>query len=367
MKLTKIKAILDPSHLRRYHHPLHLDHARVVRTSPAGKGSSEDAKRDRQPEHCGKVGTREQVDELCSLGSHDSTVPHAYPRIDRAVYLHVHQPGVRDLLPVLRSVSDHFPRAQLDLSLQRWRDWTGELSLPSSRRKHEGTCSLPCTLLTFYGQAFLPIGIGAAISSLIFLLYDSYLARAQARKASWSQVEEYRRLPLACIGGPLYVVSLFWIAWSAKADVHWIVPILSGITFGMGFLLIFMAMLNYLTDAYETFAASAQGIASTCRSLGGALLPLGSKSMFDALGIHWACSLLAFLSLGMAIIPFAFIKYGDRIRANSKFCQELKALKAQERKHEAEEEEGRRMSARNSVVHFQEDKGLEAGISKEEV
>jgi hypothetical protein len=223
------------------------------------------------------------------------------------------------------------------------------------------------SLLTSSWQAFLPIGIGAAVCALLFLLYDSYLARAQARKAPWSQIEEYRRLPLACIGGPLYVISLFWIAWSAKADVHWIVPILSGITFGMGFLLIFMAMLNYLTDAYETVAASAQGIASTCRSVFGALLPLASKSMFNALGIHWACSLLAFLSLGMAIIPFAFIKYGDRIRANSKFCQELKALKAQEQKHEAEVEEGRRLSARNSLVHFQDDKGLDSGSRKEEV
>ncbi len=94
------------------------------------------------------------------------------------------------------------------------------------------------------GLAFLPIGIGAIICSIIFVYYDSYLARAQARKAPWSQIEEYRRLPLACFGGPLYVVSLLWIGWSAYANVHWIVPILSGITFGMGFLLIFMAMLN---------------------------------------------------------------------------------------------------------------------------
>ena len=29
----------------------------------------------------------------------------------------------------------------------------------------------------------------------------------------------------------------------------------------------------------------------------------------------------------MTVIPFAFIKYGDRIRANSKFCQELQRRK----------------------------------------
>jgi len=64
------------------------------------------------------------------------------------------------------------------------------------------------------------------------------------------------------------------------------------------FLLIFMAMLNYLTDAYEDLRRIRPGIASTCRSVFGALLPLASKSMFDALGIHWACSLLAFLFVG---------------------------------------------------------------------
>jgi hypothetical protein len=112
--------------------------------------------------------------------------------------------------------------------------------------------------------------------------------------------------------------------------MHWLAPVASGIPFGIAFLLIFMALLNYLTDAYETFSASAQGIASTCRSVFGAVLPLAGHRMFSELGIAWSCSLLAFLSLGMSVIPFIFIRYGDQIRANSTFCQQLKALKAKE-------------------------------------
>lgn len=184
------------------------------------------------------------------------------------------------------------------------------------------------------GLAFLPICIGASFCTFIFIWYDSYLAKAQKRGAHWANVEEYRRLPLGCVGGPLYVIGLFWIGWSAKPDVHWIVPMLSGIPFGMGFMLIFMAMLNYLSDAYKTFAASAQGIASTCRATFGALLPLAAKPMFTKLGVNWACSLLAFLSLGMAVIPFVFIKYGDRIRANSLFCQHLVKMEEEEREKE---------------------------------
>ncbi|CAG8922792.1 unnamed protein product [Penicillium salamii] len=181
------------------------------------------------------------------------------------------------------------------------------------------------------GLMFLPIGIGAVLACFVFIWYDGYLARAKARNANWAFIEEYRRLPLACIGGPLYVISLFWVGWTASPNIHWVVPFLSGIPFGMGYLLIFMAMLNYMTDAYETLSASAQSAASCTRSIFGAVLPLAAKSMFNKLGVPWACSLIAFLSLIVSIIPFGFIRWGDRIRNNSKFCQELKRIKEAER------------------------------------
>ncbi|KAJ5232129.1 hypothetical protein N7468_005085 [Penicillium chermesinum] len=165
------------------------------------------------------------------------------------------------------------------------------------------------------GLMFLPIGVGAILACFFFIWYDGIPTP-----------------PLACIGGPLYVISLFWIGWTASADIPWVVPFLSGIPFGMGYLLIFMAMLNYLTDAYETFSASAQSAASCTRSILGAVLPLAAKPMFNTLGVHWACSLIAFLALAVSLIPFGFIRYGDRIRGNSKFCQELRQIKEAERR-----------------------------------
>ena len=104
---------------------------------------------------------------------------------------------------------------------------------------------------------------------------------------------------------------------------------LAGIPFGIGFMLIFMALLNYIADAYEVFSASGMSATSCCRSVFGAILPLAARPMYQKLGIPWASSLLGFLSLGLSVMPFIFIKYGHRIRANSKFCQELKAKKAQ--------------------------------------
>lgn len=67
--------------------------------------------------------------------------------------------------------------------------------------------------------------------------------------------------------------------------------------------------------------------------------------MYTALGIHWAGSLLAFISLGMAVIPFVFIRYGDRIRESSRFCQYLREANEKEAAEEAAEaEEDRRQS-----------------------
>ncbi|EKG14429.1 Major facilitator superfamily [Macrophomina phaseolina MS6] len=173
------------------------------------------------------------------------------------------------------------------------------------------------------GLAFIPIAVGALLSFVVYLAYDNIFQRAQASGKAWTSVEEYRRLPLACLGGPLYTASVFMLAWTARRSVHWIVPMLAGLPFGIGFLLIFMALINYLTDAYGAFAASALAAASCTRSVSGALLPLAADPMYTSLGIQWATSLLAFLSAGMILIPFGFIWGGEHLRANSKFSQSL--------------------------------------------
>ncbi|KAM3490371.1 hypothetical protein MY3957_006311 [Beauveria namnaoensis] len=195
------------------------------------------------------------------------------------------------------------------------------------------------------GLTYLSVAVGAAVALPIFWNWDGVLARAQARGAAWVRREEYRRLPLACIGGPLFVISLFWMGWSARPGVHFVVPLLAGIPFGMGMILIFFAILNYLVDAYEIFAASANAASSTSRSILAVVLPFATTRMFDRLGIAGACSLLGGLLAVMCIIPFIFIWKGEAIRARSKFCVALRerseklARRAQERRlrHEREE------------------------------
>ncbi|KAI1389018.1 major facilitator superfamily transporter [Hypoxylon trugodes] len=195
------------------------------------------------------------------------------------------------------------------------------------------------------GLCYLPVGAGAVLAVPIFFAYDRVLLNAKARGSAWAQKEEFRRVPLATLGGPLFVISLFWLGWSSRPGVPFVVPMLAGIPFGGGFMLIFMALLNYITDAYEIFAASANAAASSCRSVFAVVLPLATKPMFARLGIDGACSLLGGLSLLMCVIPFIFIWKGEEIRARSKFCIALKERKAEMERRAAEQQRRRARDA----------------------
>ena len=125
----------------------------------------------------------------------------------------------------------------------------------------------------------------------------------------------------------IQVLSLFWLGWTARQNIHWIVPVLSVLPFGWGFLLIFLALMNYVVDAYEVFAASATAAVTSSRSIAGGTLPFAAKPLYGNLGVNWGCTLLGLLCALLCFVPFAFLKYGSKVRERSKFCQELRRRK----------------------------------------
>lgn len=76
-----------------------------------------------------------------------------------------------------------------------------------------------------------------------------------------------------------------------------------------------MCIQIYLIDCYIRYAASVVAVITILRSIVGALLPLAGLSLYDALGYGWGNSVLAFMSMPMAIVPVIFWKFGARIRA----------------------------------------------------
>ncbi|KAH7188844.1 major facilitator superfamily domain-containing protein [Fusarium flagelliforme] len=176
------------------------------------------------------------------------------------------------------------------------------------------------------GLAYIPFCIGVVLSLGVFAIYTRYHDKQTAAGAEWTKNHIYRRLPLACIASPCMVISLFWLGWTVWSSLSPIIPSLGGIFFGLGFQLLFMGMTNYLTDVFRSHSASALGAAAMLRSIGATTLPLAADSMYTNLGIHWAPSVLAFVALAMGVIPFVFIRYGDRLARSSKTAREAFAI-----------------------------------------
>lgn len=133
-----------------------------------------------------------------------------------------------------------------------------------------------------------------------------------------------RRLHLAMVGGFLLPLSLFWFAWyivflglhpavfthiylrTSQPSIHWIVPILAGVPFGIAVAQILQSLTAYLLDAYTIYAASAIAATVVLRSLLAMAFPLFSPSLFSAVGDQWASTLFAFLALICTPMPILF-------------------------------------------------------------
>lgn len=99
------------------------------------------------------------------------------------------------------------------------------------------------------GLPFFGLIVGMVSAGLyVISTQKSYLAKLDANNGI--PIPEWR-LPPVILGGISFTCGLFWFGWSGyRADIHWIVPTLSGLLTGFGLLSIFLQSLNYLVDAY---------------------------------------------------------------------------------------------------------------------
>ncbi|KAL2352711.1 major facilitator superfamily domain-containing protein [Cryomyces antarcticus] len=173
------------------------------------------------------------------------------------------------------------------------------------------------------GLTFLGLGVGCLAGFILFSIHDRSIykprvtrwgagRRAEARQKQW-------RLSIALPGAVLLPVSLFVFAWTARAGVHWMVPVFAEGLFSMGMLLIVCAVTLYIMDVYKPLHG-AHAVASTA-SLSYVLataLSLFIVPMYERLGTRWAMTLLGVINVPFSIIPLVFIKFGPGLRERTK-------------------------------------------------
>ncbi|KAF2734462.1 putative MFS multidrug transporter [Polyplosphaeria fusca] len=166
------------------------------------------------------------------------------------------------------------------------------------------------------GLTYLGMGFGSFLSMVTGGLAMDKLPRKLS--VDGTHKPEHRLPPL--IPAAFFIpVGLFWYGWSADQKTHWIVPILGTVMIGFGVNMLMMCIGTYFIDAHPLYEASASAALTAVRSLIGALVPLAGRSMYEAMGLGWGTSLLGFLSLAMAPLPWVFYRYGERIRTNPRY------------------------------------------------
>ena len=156
------------------------------------------------------------------------------------------------------------------------------------------------------GVAYLGILVGALVVIPPYFWYMHKYLEPQFNENG--EIQPEKRLYACCVGAFCIPICLFWFGWSARPDVHWIMPIIGSAWFAVGTFLLFNGILNYLPDAYPEYAASVLAGNDFMRSAFGAGFPLFANAMYTKLGVNWASSTLAFISIAFIPIPFVLIK-----------------------------------------------------------
>jgi hypothetical protein len=94
------------------------------------------------------------------------------------------------------------------------------------------------------GLAFLGIMVGNLMALGVIIWDNKRYVRISQAHGGYAPAEA--RLPPTIYGGVLSIIGLAWFAGTADPSIHFIVPILAGVPFGLGFILIYMCCSNYL-------------------------------------------------------------------------------------------------------------------------
>ncbi|KAL7942043.1 MFS general substrate transporter [Trichoderma barbatum] len=161
--------------------------------------------------------------------------------------------------------------------------------------------------------------IGSILALILYFAYLHFYMIPDNIKSGFRE-QEHRLLP-AIFGSVVLPVGLFIFAWTARASIHWIVPLIGVTIFVLGQYMVIQGLFMYVPVSYPQYAASIFTGNDLIRSAVATGCILAARPMFIKLGVHKGVTVLAGLSIMGIIGTLLMYKYGKSLRAKSKFAQ----------------------------------------------
>lgn len=177
------------------------------------------------------------------------------------------------------------------------------------------------------GLVFIAPWLGNLLGVLIYFCilkpqYEAHQHTILVQSGGKREIAPEGRLPGVSLSSFFTPVGMFWFALSARPDIHWLAPVLSGVPVGMGMTLLQLSLLNYYIDLYPTQSASV--IAANCavRNIVSTIFPSLGVPLYTHFGIRNASLLLACISCIGFPTALVLILYGKQLRAASRWAKQ---------------------------------------------
>lgn len=223
------------------------------------------------------------------------------------------------------------------------------------------------------GLPFIAVGIGLLSGVVFYIIYNNkVLIPLNPDGSRGIRNEKGQLIPgtpkdilfVGKLGALCLPVSLFWLGWTGRSDIHWLCPTAAGILFGLGMILIFFSNIAYFTICFPPLSlASALGANNLLRYILASVFPLFTSQMYENIGIDWGSSVFAFISVACLPIPWLFEYYGPKLSSRSKFgyVALIREKEAEEAKlKQANEEEKRKLEQDELEQDMKEERVEEA-------
>lgn len=169
--------------------------------------------------------------------------------------------------------------------------------------------------ISISGLHYIAICTGTISGSQICGPLMDYAYRTLISRTGETNVPELR-IPLLLPGALLTPIGLLLYGWAAQYHLFWLVVDIGAALLCSGMQIFDTTLTSYVIDAYPEHVSSASAATQVLRSLLAFAFPLFSSKLYDSLGYGGGNSLLAFLSVGIAV-PFTGIlwRFGGSLRA----------------------------------------------------
>ncbi|KAG2058682.1 MFS general substrate transporter [Suillus hirtellus] len=180
------------------------------------------------------------------------------------------------------------------------------------------------------GSVFVTIAIG----SLLGYLANIYGERLYKKHVHHKGPEA--RLYIACVASIFFPIGMLIFAWTARADIPWIVPMIGLTLFMTSAFILYQVVFIYLADCYGPYASSALAGQSLCRNTLATVFPLYTSRMNDLLTYKWAGTVFALIAAIMIPIPYIFFFYGSRMRKCSPVSRKILEIEVEQKNPDSE-------------------------------